>query len=422
MIAPTRPSGLGGAVAVRLIEADLQRSADTHLLRFPLAPWAMRRLPGRERYRPVPQGREHARHRVAEAPAGPIAVPVFAVQRLADRRDHRHRVVQRVDRGLRGLFRPDDRPAVRGGDAGPHVRGEDRADRDPGRALPSGRRSGRDLRRIPAAGRRVRRALHGPIHPCRTGNRLARQQQHRRIDLRPAAPGASSGAGMDRHRGRDRRHQRDDRPVRPVPGAHDPDCACPTRRAPRSSRPGATGTPRGRNCLARSRASAGRGSSRHSSGRRSTGWCRCPTRPQLATMRELEEILGRRVGPSTGTNLWAASVWSTRCAGPGQRVRSSHCSATPATGTPGPTTTTTGLPSRVGTCGSVPRGRARFLGDGTWVDRDRPAAATVGPDDDRQRIGRPHSPAAASYWPTSSSWSAASRRPPTSPQSGAAPN
>ncbi len=31
-----------------------------------------------------------------------------------------------------------------------------------------------------------------------------------------------------------------------------------------------------------------------------------PDAASVATMREVESVLGRRVGPSTGTNLWAA--------------------------------------------------------------------------------------------------------------------
>ena len=43
------------------------------------------------------------------------------------------------------------------------------------------------------------------------------QQQHRRVDLRPAGPRGAPGPPLDRGRGRHRRHQRHDRPVPAVP-------------------------------------------------------------------------------------------------------------------------------------------------------------------------------------------------------------
>ena len=60
--------------AVRKVQADANRSADTHLLRFP--------LPDALGHRPVPQGRVDPPHRQPQAPAGPLAVPLRAVQRL----------------------------------------------------------------------------------------------------------------------------------------------------------------------------------------------------------------------------------------------------------------------------------------------------------------------------------------------------
>jgi cysteine synthase A len=56
--------------AIARIEADFQRSADTHLIALPLPGFA------RARHRPVPEGRIHPPHGQPEAPAGALAVPV----------------------------------------------------------------------------------------------------------------------------------------------------------------------------------------------------------------------------------------------------------------------------------------------------------------------------------------------------------
>ncbi len=75
-----------------------------------------------------------------------------------------------------------------------------------------------------------------------------------------------------------------------------------------------------------------------------------PDAASVGTMREVEWVLGRRVGPSTGTNLWAVfGLVDEMRAVRHRRARSSRCCATPVTGTPAPTTTTAGWPSRVGT-------------------------------------------------------------------------
>ena len=105
--------------------------------------------------RPLPQGRVGPPDRVAEAPAGAVAVPLRAVQRLDRAGDHDHRGVLGLDRGVRGVLRPAARAAVRRGDAAVDVTGEDRADRVPGRPLPPGRGPRHDLRRVAAAGRGV---------------------------------------------------------------------------------------------------------------------------------------------------------------------------------------------------------------------------------------------------------------------------
>ena len=84
------------------------------------------------------------------------------------------------------------------------------------------RRPGRHLRRGPPGRRRRRRPLHGPVHLLRAGDRLARQQQHRRVDLRAARAGAASDPELDRRRGRHRRDQRDHRAVPALPAAPHP--------------------------------------------------------------------------------------------------------------------------------------------------------------------------------------------------------
>ncbi len=91
-----------------------------------------------------------------------------------------------------------------------------------GGQLPPGRRSGDDLRRGAPPGVGVQRALHGPVHLRRAGDGLARQQQHRRVDLRADAGRAASLPELDRRRRGHRWHLRDDRPIRPLPTLRDP--------------------------------------------------------------------------------------------------------------------------------------------------------------------------------------------------------
>ena len=74
--------------AIRKVEADANRSADTHLHVVPAA--------GALGHRPLPQGRVGPPDRLAEAPAGPVAVPLRAVQRLDRAGDHDHRGVRRA--------------------------------------------------------------------------------------------------------------------------------------------------------------------------------------------------------------------------------------------------------------------------------------------------------------------------------------
>ncbi len=60
------------------------------------------------------------------------------------------------------------------------------------------------------------RALHGSVHVRRAGDRLAREQQHRRVDLRADGAGAPSDPEVDRRGRRDRWDERDDRAL-PAP-------------------------------------------------------------------------------------------------------------------------------------------------------------------------------------------------------------
>ena len=177
-----------------------------------------------------------------------------------------HRGVQRLHRGLRGVLRPAARPAVHRGDAA-HAPSREKIaliEFHGGRChLVDDPRDG--LRRGRRAGRGDRRPLHGPVHLRRAGHRLARQQQHRRVDLRQLALERHPVPGLDRRRRRHRRHLRDHRPLRPLPQHDtrlcvvDPENSALLRRLGRR-RPGrhrATAAPA-------SRASAGRGWSRAS--------------------------------------------------------------------------------------------------------------------------------------------------------------
>ena len=211
---PRGPSWASGLEGLGRRGDPPRRGRRQPLGRHPPAPVPAARGVG---HRHLPQGRVDAPDRVAQAPAGPLAVPVRPVQRLDRRGHHGRRGVVRVDRGLRGVLRPDARPAVHRGDAGLHQPREDRADRAQGGACHLVDDAGEGVRRGRAAGRRARRPLPGPVHLRRAGHRLARQQQHRRVDLQPDGAGAAPRARVDRGGGGDRRHQRDDRPLRPLP-------------------------------------------------------------------------------------------------------------------------------------------------------------------------------------------------------------
>lgn len=106
--------------AIGEIEADFQRSADTHLIRLNLPAF-----PGICLYLKD----EHPPDRQPETPPGALAVPLWAVQRLDHREHHHHRGLFRQHRGVRSLLRSSDRPAVHRGDAILHRAPQGGADR-----------------------------------------------------------------------------------------------------------------------------------------------------------------------------------------------------------------------------------------------------------------------------------------------------
>ena len=61
--------------------------------------------------------------------------------------------------------------------------------------------------------------LRRPVHLCRAGDRLARQQQHRRIDFRADESRTQSRADLDRD---ERRHRGHDSDARPLHSLHAP--------------------------------------------------------------------------------------------------------------------------------------------------------------------------------------------------------
>ena len=155
--------------------------------------------------------------------------------------------------------------------------------------------------------RRDRRALPGPVHQRRARHRLARQQQHRRVDLRADARREAPDPGVDRGRRGHRRNQRDDRPLHPLPAARDPvvrgrsgelgvlprlrrkaddDIVMPT-----SSRIEGIGRPRVEPSFLPGVVDR---------------MVSVPDAASIAAARHVSAVLGRRVGPSTGTNLWGA--------------------------------------------------------------------------------------------------------------------
>ncbi len=111
---------------------------------------------------------------------------------------------------------------------------------------------------------------------------------------------------LDRGRRRHRRHERDHRTLRPLPPSRDRASRWSTRRTRPSSRAGSTTTDQ----------ATGGGSRIEGIGRPRVEpsfvrgvvdrMIRVPDAASIAAARAVEPILGRRVGASTGTNLWGA--------------------------------------------------------------------------------------------------------------------
>ena len=140
-----------------------------------------------------------------------------------------------------------------------------------------------------------------------TCDRLARQQQHRAEHVRADDARASSGPGMDRRRRRHGRHQRDHRALRALSAPRLAGGGVADPRAPCSAR-----LSRHRRCVAdlcrfahRRHRSAARGSELSSARWSTDSRSRCPTPSRWPRCACSRRCLGRKVGPSTGTNLVA---------------------------------------------------------------------------------------------------------------------
>ena len=174
--------------AVAAIEADQHRSADTHLWKLDIAALSRHRL--------LSQGRVDPSDRQPEAPAGALAVSLCAVQRPYPRGHAGGRGVLRLHRRVGSLFRPHDRRPV----LSPSCRARPRPRRSRRSSIYGGHCHFVDddrpphLRRVGRTGGAAWRPFHGSVHLCRTRDRLARQQQYRRIHLRADAQRTSSGA------------------------------------------------------------------------------------------------------------------------------------------------------------------------------------------------------------------------------------
>ena len=249
--------------AVTRLEADANRSADTHLHTFPLpSEWGIDLYLKDESVHPTGS----LKHRLARS--------LFLYGLCNGWITERTTIVEASSGSTavsEAYFARFLGPAVRRRDAGFDEPGEDRADRGAGRVVPPGRRPDDHVRRGAAAGGRVRRILPGSVHLRGARDRLARQQQHRRVDLHPDVTRAASGSGVDRRRRRHRRDECDDRAVTPASGGIRRSCASSIRRTRSSIRPGPATRRRSPGGRRGSRGSAGSGSSRRSCPTSSTG-------------------------------------------------------------------------------------------------------------------------------------------------------
>ena len=169
--------------AVRLIEADARRSADTHLLRYPLpVAWC----DGVDVQLYLKDETTHItgslKHRLARS--------LFLYALCNGWIDENTTVIEASSGSTavsEAYFAALLGSALHRGDAVVDQREQDRADRIPRRPLPFRRRVVAGVCRGGAAGGGDGRSLPRPVHQRRTRHRLARQQQHRRIDLRADA-------------------------------------------------------------------------------------------------------------------------------------------------------------------------------------------------------------------------------------------
>ena len=80
-----------------------------------------------------------------------------------------------------------------------------------------------------------------------------------------------------------------------------------------------------------------------------------PDAASIAAARHVSAVLGRRVGPSTGTNLWGAFGLLAEMVADGRSGRWSRCLPTAATATPTPTSATSGSARRGQIPADLPR-------------------------------------------------------------------
>ena len=163
------------AHAIHIIEADFNRSADTHLLRVPLpgTPEIALYLKDESTH---PTG--SLKHRLARSLflyglcngwIGP-KTPIFGG-------------IERFDCGFGSVLCPHAWSALHRRRAALHLSREGCTDRVLWRRNSFCGAGSRYLRRERPSRRIAWRPLHGPVHLRGAGNGLARQQQHRRIDL-----------------------------------------------------------------------------------------------------------------------------------------------------------------------------------------------------------------------------------------------
>ena len=326
--------------AVRLIEADARRSADTHLLRYPLpSAWC----DGVDVQLYLKDETTHItgslKHRLARS---------LFLYALCNGWIGENTTVIEASSGSTAVseayFAATAGSAVHRGDAGVDQRRQDRADRIPGRPLPFRRGVGTGVRRGRAVGRGDRRTLPRPVHQRRAGHRLARQQQHRRVDLRPRCArkphpvpdwivvGAGTGgtsATIGRYI-RYRRHATRLCVVDPENSAFFPAYA----RRPQRRRHGSVVTHRGHRPAAGGAVVPAR--------TWWTGWSRCPTRrrsrPPATSARCWAAGSDRRPAPTCGARSACWRRWSPT----GAAGRWSRCWPTAVTATPTPTSATNG--------------------------------------------------------------------------------